>query len=142
MKVIFCTDVSGVGRKGEVKSVSSGYASNFLFPRRFAEPATPGKIRIAKLQVAQHEEEREIQKDLLGKNIDALKEAVVEIKVKANKQGHLYEGIHKEDIARALKKQKHIDLNPELIHLEHPIKEVGEHQISVGCASFTLSIVS
>ena len=33
MKVIFIKDMKGQGKKGEVKEVSEGYATNFLIPR-------------------------------------------------------------------------------------------------------------
>jgi large subunit ribosomal protein L9 len=40
MKVIFIQHVLHVAKKGEIKEVSSGYASNFLFPKKLAEPYT------------------------------------------------------------------------------------------------------
>ena len=44
MEVILLQDVDKVGGKGEVASVSDGYARNYLFPRKLAEMATAGKI--------------------------------------------------------------------------------------------------
>ena len=41
MKVILTQDVKGSGRKGELVTVSDGYANNFLLPRKLAIPATP-----------------------------------------------------------------------------------------------------
>ena len=40
MKVILTQDVKGSGRKGELVTVSDGYANNFLLPRKLAIPAT------------------------------------------------------------------------------------------------------
>ena len=40
MKVIFNTDVKGQGKKGELKTVSDGYARNYLLPRGLAMEAT------------------------------------------------------------------------------------------------------
>ena len=56
---------------------------------------------------------------------------------KANKKGHLFGGIHKEEIAAELKKQGHIDIKPEYIQLEHLIKETGEFDISVKTAGIS-----
>ena len=42
MKVVLRSDVSGIGRKGDVRDVANGYARNFLLPRGLAFKATPG----------------------------------------------------------------------------------------------------
>ena len=39
MKVVLLCDVKGQGKKGEVISVSDGYARNFLLPKNLAVPA-------------------------------------------------------------------------------------------------------
>jgi large subunit ribosomal protein L9 len=44
MDIILLKDVDKLGIRGEVASVSDGYARNFLFPRKLAEMATPGRI--------------------------------------------------------------------------------------------------
>ena len=36
MEIILLKDVKGVGKKGESKNVSDGYANNFLIPRKLA----------------------------------------------------------------------------------------------------------
>ena len=40
MKVIFLEHVLHVAKAGEVKEVSSGYASNYLFPKKLAQAFT------------------------------------------------------------------------------------------------------
>ena len=131
MKVILLTDVPKIGHKYDVKDVAAGYATNFLIPKKLAETATPKKIKNLELKVAEIDEEKKIQKVLLDKNFEALNTVSVEIKEKANDKGHLFKGLHAEEILQALRKQAHIDLPPESIQLEQPIKEVGEHTISV-----------
>ena len=52
MKVNFLAGRTwSVGKKYEVKEVSDGYARNFLFVNKLAEPATPGAL--AKLEALQ-----------------------------------------------------------------------------------------
>ena len=57
---------------------------------------------------------------------------------KANEKGHLFAGIHKEQIIPEIKRQAKIDMLPEFIILEKPVKEVGEHEISVKVADKTV----
>ena len=44
MKVILLQDVKGSGKKGEVVNVSDGYANNYLFRNKLAEPASAQNI--------------------------------------------------------------------------------------------------
>jgi large subunit ribosomal protein L9 len=130
MKIILLKDISKIGQKNEIKNVSDGYAMNFLFPNKLAEPATPNKIKNLERKKQNQEIENQIYQDLLVKNMRSLNGARVEMQGKANEKGHLFKGIHIEEIAEELKKQDHIDLKPEYIQLEHPIKEVGEFDIT------------
>ena len=49
MKVILNADVKGKGKKGEVVTVSDGYARNYLFPKNLAKEATPQNLNAAKV---------------------------------------------------------------------------------------------
>ena len=131
MKVVFLKDVAGAGRAGEVKEVSDGYAVNFLIPRRLAEAGTAAALaRIAKRASAALGEAR-VQGHLLAQNLAALTGLCLEIKGKANEKGHLFASIHADAIVSELKKQKGIDILPEFLILQKPLKEVGEHEIPV-----------
>lgn len=131
MKVIFLHDVPRVGKKYDIKEVNDGYAMNFLFPRKLAQTATPRAV--AELQMHQKEIilEREVQADLLMKNLEEIKEKVIVIKSKANDQGHLFSAIHKKEILEAMKEQHRAEISEEFIILEKPIKAVGEFEIPI-----------
>ena len=130
MKVILLKDVPKIGTKNTVKNVSDGYAMNFLFKNGLAEPATPKKIKNLEKVKLNQETEDQINQDLLAKNMRSLNGATVEMQGKANEKGHLFKGIHVEEIVAELKKQDHIDLKPEHIELKHPVKETGEFDIT------------
>ena len=130
MQVILLKDVPKIGRKNDIKNVSDGYAMNFLFKNKLAEPATSKKIKNLERTKHNQETEEKIHKDLLVKNMRSLSGAEVHMSGKASEKGHLFKGIHVEEIVAELKKQDHIDLKSEHIQLEHPVKEIGEFDIT------------
>lgn len=131
MKIILLKDVSKLGRKYDVKDVSSGHALNLLIPQGLAVIATKEAIIRADVEKAKLEGEKKIHEDLLVKNIKDLDGVTLTIAGKANDKGHLFAGIHKEAIVEELLKQTQLQLDPSFIELEHPLKTVGEHMIEV-----------
>ncbi len=129
MKVIFLHDVPRVGKKYDVKEVNGGYAMNFLIPRKLAEPATEKALAMLEMRKKEIVIEREVQESLLLKNLEEIKDKIVTMKVKTDEKGHLFSGIHSVEIAEAMKKEHHVDIAPEFIVLEKPIKAVGEFEI-------------
>ena len=131
MKVVLRKDIPGVGRKNEVKNVSDGYALNMLIPKKLVVPGTPATIAHAERLKSEEDTERKIHENLLFRNLAGVQGLTIEISGKANEQGHLFASIHPEAIITELKKQKGVNLSPEFLQLDKPIKEVGEHKISV-----------
>lgn len=144
MQIILLKDVKGVGKKHEIKAVADGYALNSLIPQKLAEVATPGALARVSLLKEQEEVERKIKEDLLSKNLKSVHDARVEVTVAANDEGHLFAGLHGVDIAPLVKASTGIDLLPEFIQLDKPIKTTGEHKIDVKVqgksATFTLVV--
>jgi large subunit ribosomal protein L9 len=131
MKVIFLKNVPKIGQKYDIKNVSDGYALNFLIPQKLAEIASGSALKKVNLLKAQDEQEKKVQADLLAKNMEAVAKAKIEFTEKASEKGHLFSSIHKEALVVALKEQAHLDINADFIDLSKPIKEVGEHKITV-----------
>lgn len=131
MKVILLKDVPKVGHKYQVATVSDGYAMNFLFPKGLAEVASGKAMERLEAMKATEEAERKVREDLLLKNMAEISGITVEMSGKANDKGHLFAGIHKDALIPAIKEQTRIDIAPEYITLDKPIKEVGEHKIPV-----------
>ncbi len=141
MKIILNQDIPKVGKKYDVKNVADGYALNFLIPRGLAMAATVGalkKLEIAKVQLTV---EKKVQEDLLLKNLKSLDGAKIEIAEKANDKGHLFAGLHKEQIIPEIKKQTGLDVLPEFLVLDRPIKETGEQMIEVKVQDKTAKFV-
>ena len=131
MKIIFLQDVPRVGKKYDIKEVNDGYVMNFLIPRKLALLATPSAVASLEKRKKNIEIEREVQEDLLMKNLEEIKGKVITIKGKANEKGSLFKAIHKKEIVEEMKKQNHADINEDFIILLKPIKEVGEIDIPI-----------
>ena len=131
MKVIFLKDVPRVGKKYDVKEVSDGYAMNFLIPRGFAETATPKALAQLDMRKKEIVLEREVQEDLLLKNLEEIKNKTITISGKASEKGSLFSAIHKKEIVEAMQEQHHAGIAEEFIILPKPIKEVGEFEIPI-----------
>lgn len=141
MKIILLQDVPKVGRKYEVKNVSDGYARNFLLVKNLAKIATSKAIKAVESEKKQVEEEKKTQEDILQKNLEGLKDLKIVFDGKNNEKGHLFAGIHGQDISKILKEQSHLDIPAELIQLEKPIKEIGQYKIKVKDKEFVLEVI-
>ncbi len=131
MKVILTKDVPKVGKRHDIKEVNDGYAANFLLPRQLAIPATAQAISDLEKRKKEIVVEREIQEELLMKNLEEIKGKVITIKGKANEKGNLFSAIHKKEIVDAMKLEHRAEINEEFIVLEKPIKEIGEFEIPI-----------
>src|SRR3989344_2114384 len=131
MKVIFLQDVVRVGKRHDIKEVNDGYAMNFLIPRKLAELATPRATAELEKRMKNITIEKEVQEDLLMKNLEEIKGKIVHIQAKTDEKGHLFSKIHDKDIVEAMKNEHHADISKEFIVLEKPIKEIGELDIPI-----------
>ncbi len=130
MKVILLGDIKGVGHKNEVKNVSDGYALNFLFPKKLAEPATDGKLQIIEQAKQAKEKEQKDKEAALDKLVDMLRGSTVEVKVRATEKGGLFKSVGKADVSRAIREQKSLEIPETVIHLE-PLHTTGEHTVTL-----------
>jgi large subunit ribosomal protein L9 len=144
MKVIFLKDVPGVGRKYETKELADGYAINRIIPQGLAIAATSSAVKRIELEKAKLEGERKVHEELMLKNLKEIEGVTVTMIEKANEKGHLFAGIHKAEILPAILKQTRLQIAPEFLILDKPIKETGEHKIEVQIkdkkVKFTLSV--
>lgn len=131
MKIILLKDISKLGRKYDVKTVSDGHALNLLIPQGSAIAATPDALKRIETEKAKMVGERKVQEELLVKNLAGLKDITLTVQVKANDKGHLFAGMHREEVAAEIEKQTRLQIDPSFIQLEHPLKELGEHTIEV-----------
>lgn len=129
MKVILIKDVARLGRKSEVKDVPSGHALNFLIPRKYAVIATPEQLKRHAEGVKQVDAQKEEVRKAFVDACTTLSAKHIRYEAEANEKGHLFKGIHVEDIIAYLKTTERIELFQKCMLLTHPIKDLGIYQI-------------
>lgn len=130
MKVIFLKDVRGVGRVHDIKNVADGYAVNFLFKNKMAEPATEEKVAQLEAKKAAAEEAVRKEAEILEKKVQSLNNKSVKLSVRATDKGGLFKSVTVGDVAKAILGQHSLEIPQASIQMD-PIKTTGEHAISL-----------
>ena len=131
MKVILQQDVPGQGKKGELVSVSDGYARNYLFPRKLAAAASAGALRAYELEEKAKKDKAAHDRDKAKEAAERLKTCTVKIHAKAGSQGRLFGAVTGQEIADALKEQFGLEVDRHKLVLEEHIKTYGVHTVKV-----------
>ncbi len=129
MKVIFLKDVRGIGKAREIKNVADGYATNFLFRQKLAEPATDEKVKALESQAKAHEAELEKAEEEITKKVLSLRGKKVVLKARATEKGGLFKAIAAKDIMKAIKDEHGVELPEDSFIFPDHIKTVGEHTV-------------
>src|SRR5262245_26189598 len=130
-EVILTHNIVGLGAESDHVKVAPGYARNYLFPQGFAIPLTQAnKRRIEVLR--QRRAEREAHEfNTMSELSKSLSKLTCTIKVKTGEDGKMFGSVTSGSIADELKHLFDISLDKKKIHLEHPIKTLGEHDIEL-----------
>lgn len=130
-EVILTHNIVGLGAESDHVKVSPGYARNYLFPQGFAIPLTAAnKRRIESLR--QRRAEREAHEfNTMSELSKSISKLTCTIKVKTGDDGKMFGSVTSGTIADELKHLFDITLDKRKIHLEHPIKTVGDHQVEL-----------
>lgn len=131
MRVLLLKEVRGLGHVGDIKEVAGGYATNYLFPNRLAQPVTEGTVKAVQ-QVKEAAARKQERKATEAKTLVAkLNGQIVTLKGRSGEGDRLYGSITSADIAQALSKAAGVDVDRRFVMLEHPIKTLGQHQVPV-----------
>jgi len=135
MKLVLSQDVTSLGKKGDIVSVSKGYARNYLFPNNLAIDATQhnlyeaGKLREARLK--KEEESRDTANTLL----QSLEDTHIVIAQSSTDEGTLYASVTKSQIVEAVETFSGIKIEEDIVNILNPVKEIGLHKISLQLSS-------
>jgi len=130
MEVILRQDLDELGLEGDIVNVAKGYARNYLVPNGFALQATPQNMKALELQRKKIEVNRLKGKEAAEKLKERIGELVINISQKAGEEGKLYGSVTTMDIAAYMQDQG-VEIDRRKIHLDKPIKTVGEYDIPV-----------
>ncbi len=130
MDIILREDIEKLGSRGDLISVADGYARNFLLPQKKAVVATDSNRKIVEQERGAHlRREAKLQTEFEGV-AKLLNGTVVTIAQKVGENDQLFGSVTAQNIADQLEKQNfHVDRRK--IHLEEPIRTIGEHKVSV-----------
>ena len=131
MKVVLRDEVPSLGRRGDICEVADGYAQNYLIPKGLAIRATRGSAREAEAMRRRREiadaavlsEAREMAERLAGCNIRVV--------ARAGEAGRLYGSVNAVNLAAAIAEQERVVLQPEMLEIAEPIKELGSYVVPV-----------
>ena len=130
MKVILTTDVAKLGKSGELKDVTDGYARNFLIPHKLAVPAAGGAYRAWQHDIASREEKRQRERGEAEIASNRIASTTLTMGVKVGEGGKLYGSITAKDIADALSRRG-IEIDRHKIELPEPLKSLGTYKVAV-----------
>jgi large subunit ribosomal protein L9 len=130
-EVILTHNIVGLGGESDQVKVAAGYARNYLYPQGFAIPvsnANKRRLEVLRQRRAEREAHEFNTMSELSKSISKL---IAIIHVKTGDDGKMFGSVTSGTIADALKTQFDIMLDKKKIHLDHPIKNLGEHDVEL-----------
>lgn len=130
MKIILMDDVPALGRRGEVRDVSDGYARNYLLPHKLALHATSANLKnLEQIKVRQDAAAMKLtaQAQAQARAIEALHFTQAR---QASDEGRLFGSIGKADLAAFLSQQG-VEVERRRITLDEPIKTIGDFSVPV-----------
>ena len=130
-EVILTSNIVGLGAESDQVRVAAGYARNYLFPQGLAIPLTgANKRRLEALKQRRAVREAHDLNTMteLAKGISKL---ICVLTVKTGEDGKMFGTVTSGMIADQLKNQFEINLDKKKIHLDQPVRTLGEHEIEL-----------
>ena len=129
MKVLFLETVEGSGTRGEVKTVTNGYARNYLLPRGYAAPATPAILKHAERLAAEEEVRQRSLDEQAQQLVGKLQGQTLVCAVRVGEQGRLYGSVTNVDIAEKAGEILGEELDRRRVLLPEVIRHVGVYSV-------------
>src|SRR5947209_9317685 len=130
-EVILTHNIVGLGGESDQVKVAAGYARNYLIPQGLAIPLTGAnkrRLEVLKQRRAERETDELNHMNELSRSLSKLTAVV---SVKTGDDGKMFGSVTSGAIADQLKTQFDVALDKKKIHLEHPIRTLGEHEVEL-----------
>lgn len=142
MKLILTQEVTGLGGPGDVVEVKDGYGRNYLVPQGVAIRWTRGgektveSIKAARSARAVRDlgHAEEVKAKLEGQTVN--------VSVKAGESGRLFGAVTVAEIASALSATTGESIDKRTIAVDHAVRTLGSHQVTVRLHDEVLATVS
>src|SRR5437764_6255670 len=130
-EVILTHNIVGLGGESDQVKVAAGYARNFLYPQGLAIPLTGANKRRLEVLKQRRAEREAHELNTMTELAKALSKLTCVITVKTGEDGKMFGTVTAGMIADQLKTQLDVSLDKRKIHLEHPVRTLGEHEVEL-----------
>ena len=102
MKVILLKDVKGTGKKGDVVTVSDGYANNYLIPNKIAQNANATNVNLNNQAKSSEAHKAEVILNEAKELKQKLDNLSIELSIKCGENGKTFGSVTSKEIADKL----------------------------------------
>jgi len=138
MKVLLRSDIAGVGRRGDIITVSSGHARNHLLPHGLAIVASEGEVVQAGVMRRARDLRENTEREAARGVAANLATQSVKVKAKAGAEGRLFGSISTTEIAAALLDQTGVTVDPRTSPSTHRSVQLATMQFRSSCTPMLL----
>jgi len=134
MEVILKEDIANLGKIGEVVRVRDGFARNYLLPRGLVLVANKKNLKAFEHQkkvVADRKQKVMRDAQAVGEQLTGVS---LTIAMRSGEEGRLFGSVTNMQIEKALK-AKGLNVDRRKIHLDEPIKNLGDYEIPIRLAA-------
>jgi large subunit ribosomal protein L9 len=129
MRVLLRSDVSGLGKRGDLVDVANGYARNYLVPKGLAIKANAGMEAQAESRRRSRDVRDATQRAQAEDVARQLVPTVITVKAKAGSEGKLFGSVTTNDVVEAVREQTGIELDRHDLDTGEHIKTTGTHAV-------------
>lgn len=134
MEVILKEDIANLGKIGEVVRVRDGYARNYLLPRGLVLVANKKNIKTFEHRKKLVADQKQKVMRRVQAQSDELAGVALVIPMRTGEEGRLFGSVTNIQIEKALK-AKNLQIDRRKIHLDEPIKTLGDYEIPIRLAA-------